>query len=166
MCTTKRINSDGGVGSRHGYLLKNNENGSALVIALVVLAVVSLLAQILSEMSTSEIQIAGSDRLHKETFYAADGATELAAELLEQNVACPTGFTNATRGSLIDVEQLAFWQNSEDAVETPGDGGAGEQPRDFYLPDNYSAGEPHTQFYHWRQYPIWCWQCHTNGCRV
>jgi hypothetical protein len=126
--------------------LQHNETGSALIVAIVILAVLSLLSQILVQSSSTESKIAGNDRLHQETFYAADGATELAAELLEQNIACATGFTNATRGGLISVNTLAFWQNSDDSVEMPGDGGVGERPRDFHLPVGYAAGEPHTNF--------------------
>lgn len=123
-----------------------DESGSALLIALIILAVISLLGGILVQSSTTEVQVAGNDRLYKETFYAADGVTELAAELLEQDIACPVGFTNSVRGNLIKVNTLAFWQNSENAVQTPGDGGAGEGPRDFYLPDGYTPGQPHTNF--------------------
>lgn len=123
-----------------------NERGSALILALVILAVLSLIVQIISQSSTSESQIAGADRIHKETFYAADGSTEMAAELLEQNISCPAGFTNAVRGGLIAVNTLKFWYNTLDSVETPGDGGAGEGPRDFYLPSGYTPGKPHTNF--------------------
>jgi hypothetical protein len=148
MFTTKRRAFNFRCGSCNGLHRLDNERGSAIIVALVILAVLSLFVQILTQSSTTEIQIAGSDRVHKETFYAADGATELAAELLEQNVACPTGFTGATkvRGGLIEVETLAFWQNTEDSVQTPGDGGAGEQPRDFFLPTGYNVGAPHTNF--------------------
>jgi len=126
--------------------LPRNERGSAIIVALVILAVLSLLVQILTQSSTTESEIAGSDRVYNETFYAADGATELAAELLEQNIACPSGFTKNNRGGLIEVSNLDFWLNTEDAVETPGDGGDGEQPRDFFLPIGYTPGEPHTNF--------------------
>lgn len=126
----------------------DQECGSAIIVSLVILAVLSLLVQILTQSSTTEMDIAGSDRVYKETFYAADGATELAAELLEQNIACPTGFADATkiRGGLIEVTTLAFWQNTADSIETPGDGGVGEQPRDFFLPTGYTPGAPHTNF--------------------
>lgn len=146
MFITKRTVFDLDPGPHHRDTHLGNERGSALIVAIVVLAVLSLIIQTLTKSSITEIEIAGNDRLHKETFYAADGATELAAELLEQNIACPTGFVNMTRGGLVEVSTPAFWQNTPDSVETPGDGGAGDQPRDFYLPSGYNAGEPHTNF--------------------
>ncbi len=40
-----------------------------------------------------ELQIAGNDRTHKETFYQADGGSQLAARLVEESLGTPGGFT-------------------------------------------------------------------------
>lgn len=122
-----------------------DESGSAMVVVLVILAILSLLGGLLTQSSTTELQIAGNDRLHKETFYAADGASELASELLEQNIACPTGFTNAVRGN-IEVDTLDFWQNTEKSIRTPGVPDENLNLSDFHLPTGFTPGEPHTTF--------------------
>ncbi len=74
-----------------------------------------------------ELQIAGNDRTQKESFYEADGATELAQEVLEQNIAClffPAGHGGAPGGGaylagygndrsydiIVDNDSLDFWR--------------------------------------------------------
>ena len=64
----------------------NNQRGSALVIALLMLVVLTLIGISASTTTTFELQIAGNDKLFKRAFYAADGATEMGGELLEQNI--------------------------------------------------------------------------------
>jgi len=140
MYITRRICSKRRGGKIGMMPMLGKEDGSALVIALLILVVLTLVGQIATRTSTTEIQISANDKRHNITFYEADGATELASELLEQNIACPMGFVNQTRGGLLRVENgaLAFWQNGDDDATTPSD-----TNRDFYLPVNYGA-LPHT----------------------
>jgi hypothetical protein len=77
---------------RHFQIL-NNENGSLLVIAVVLLMLLTVMGLAITTTTSIELQIAGNDRLHKTAFYQADGATDLASELLEQNLGCMAGFT-------------------------------------------------------------------------
>lgn len=118
---------------------KKNEEGFVLVASLLILMVLTLLGIAVNRNTGTEWQIAMNDRLHKQTFYAADAATELAAEVLEQSIAC-RGFDENTNGMklpgaagcdpdnpdrpchvFIDQNSLGFWRNySEDgAVELP-----------------------------------------------
>ena len=77
----------------------NNENGSPLVIVVLILVLLTVIGLSILNTTSVETQIAGHHRRHKITFYGADGGTEVASELLEQNLGCPTGFTDNTGGS-------------------------------------------------------------------
>jgi len=72
----------------------NNSDGAVTIAALVILAVLTILG--ISSISTSnmEVQIATNDKVHKMSFYEADGGAELGTELLELNIACASGFAN------------------------------------------------------------------------
>jgi hypothetical protein len=131
----------------------SDDRGSAIIIVLVILVVLTLLGQIATRTTTTEIEIAANDKRHRMTFYAADGATELASELLEQNID-ELGFDGnpdfdpdpidpniGTFSNFIGINVVDFWRNGEDISSTPSD-----TNRDFFLPADYVAGEPHTNF--------------------
>jgi len=113
-----------------------SETGSTIVVALMIIAIISMLA--ISDIfnSFTETNIASQDVRYKLAFYRADGGTELAAELLEQNVNCATGFTNSTIGN-VAVDVPDFWLNL--SADKPSD-----TNRDFYFPSGYNPGKPHT----------------------
>jgi hypothetical protein len=151
---------------------QTNEEGFVLIFAMVIMLVLTLIGISANRNTTTELQIAGNDRTYKETFYIADGGTEVASEVLEQNLACITGFTSNPLDGLVQVEagRLNFWRNSwdywHDKVE--GDDGAegstvdrnnrgdltideyyrlfypSDSYRDMYFPTGYTAGAPHT----------------------
>jgi hypothetical protein len=52
----------------------NNQNGIAIVTVLSVLALITLAGLMVSKTTTTELQIATSDQLHKISFYAAEAA--------------------------------------------------------------------------------------------
>jgi len=85
----------------------NMEQGSVLIVALVILVLLTLLGIAASTTTTIELQIAGNDKTYKMAFFAADGGTELGAELLEQNIE-KRAFTTATVGS-VTVSNNDFW---------------------------------------------------------
>lgn len=68
--------------------LAKNQEGFALVIALMILVILSLIGVAGISTSIFEKQIAGNDWSAKRTFYQADGSTELGSELLEYNFSC------------------------------------------------------------------------------
>ena len=112
------------------------------MVALIILALLLIIGTIATRTTTTEVQLATSETRHKDAFYNADGVSELGSELLEQNIACPMGFTaNNIRGGLIEVEpaSIGFWRNTDDDATTPSD-----TNRDFFLPTGYTAGQPHT----------------------
>jgi hypothetical protein len=82
------------------FSVLNNEKGSPLVIVVLVLALLTVIGLSVLNTTSVETQIAGHHRRHKMTFYGADGGTEIACELLEQNIACAAdGFTDNTGGN-------------------------------------------------------------------
>jgi hypothetical protein len=118
----------------------NNQNGSAMVIALIIMALLTIIGHLATRSTTLEVRTATNDLRHKLAFYTADGMTELAAELLEQNVACARGFYNTPqRGGFIDVQTIDFWKNDLDPNRLPSDA-----VRDIRIPIGNDDTLPHT----------------------
>ncbi|MBB5346757.1 pilus assembly PilX N-terminal domain-containing protein [Desulfoprunum benzoelyticum] len=73
--------------------ISQKEDGYVLVVALLVMAILSLLGIAGMNTSTFEMQVAGNDWNAKRTFYKADGGISRGIELLELNIACAPGFS-------------------------------------------------------------------------
>lgn len=103
---------------RHMRMITNDQ-GSALVIGLLTLALLSLLGSAATTTSRTESQIAGNDKVHKEAFYA----TEI----------------GLTKGEMV-VENLAT-RYDLDEENIKGHYGQGEQPAwsDLEWNDDYSV---------------------------
>ncbi len=100
-------------------LLKNN-GSLAIVVALMLLVVVTVIGIASINSSIIETSIATNDMIYKDTFTEADGGAEVGRELLEQNIAC-LGFTgvgsgaansngysiDTGNGNILDVEEIA-----------------------------------------------------------
>ena len=144
----------------NGYRLKAgfnapvfNDNGSAILIVVIILMALTLLGLIATRTTNTEMKIAASDKRHRATFYDADGATELASELLEQNIdslgfdGTPDfdpetntfGHNHETPETNIGLEGLDFWRNGEEFATTPTDDPDG---RDFFLPQAMARERP------------------------
>ena len=95
----------------HGSL--SNENGSAIVMALVVLVVLTIVGLVASRTSIIELLIAGNDVRHKISFYAADGGTETGIELVEQNIE-ERSFGTSTVWGATNIVTPNFWTNTQD----------------------------------------------------
>lgn len=91
-------------------LLIRNEEGTVLIVALLMLVMLTVIGMSASTISNVEIQIAGNDKFYKMAFYAADGGTEAGAELLEKNIDV-RAFTSSDLGQLHNttVVNLDFW---------------------------------------------------------
>jgi len=120
----------------------NNEKGSALIISILILLLLTIIGIAATNTSTIEILISGNDKVHKMAFHQAEGGTEVGRELLEQNIACPTGFKNEP----IDIgntriEKKDFWQNESNATTCsyPSDSN-----RDIHMPANATSTDAHT----------------------
>jgi hypothetical protein len=96
----------------------SNSDGWVTVAALLVLVILTIIG--ISAVSTSniEVMIAANDQIHKMSFYAADGGVELGTELLELNVACPSGFANDNlQIGNITVFDKDFWMQDSEPVD-------------------------------------------------
>jgi PilX N-terminal len=127
-----------------------NEQGSLILITVVILMVLTVIGISMTTTTSIELQIAGNDKLIKTAFYEADGAIDVGAEVIEQNLGCvgaPGGFTEDVIGddssessdtsTAIRMDNLSVWQNT--SATAPSD-----TNRDFHFPDGYAAGDPHT----------------------
>ena len=114
----------------------SNQTGAAIVLVLLMVAVAIIIGVAAISTRNTELKIATQDVRHKMAFYAADGGTEYGAQILEENIACPGGFSVSTIGNL-EVDNPTLWMNA--SATKPSD-----TNRDFYFPSGYTAGEPHT----------------------
>ncbi len=64
---------------------KPQEQGSVLVIALILLVLLTVVGISASKNTETEIMIAGNERVHKQNFYLAEGATTQAVQIMEDN---------------------------------------------------------------------------------
>lgn len=85
----------------------DNQKGSVLVVALLMLVVLTLIGISATTTTTFELQIATNDKLFKRAFYAADGATEMCGEVIEQNIDERDWNNKITRGN------LAVWRQTK-----------------------------------------------------
>lgn len=76
----------------------HNEEGFVLITGLLILLILTMLGITATRNTSIELQIAGNDRLHKETFYSAESGAILGTEILEQNFFCDTGFSPTASG--------------------------------------------------------------------
>ncbi|MCP4022235.1 MAG: hypothetical protein GY729_10365 [Desulfobacteraceae bacterium] len=67
------------------FLVKN-EQGSALVICMLVLTLLTIMGVAATRTTNLEIQISGNDKWAKVAFYGADGGAQAMIRLLEQNI--------------------------------------------------------------------------------
>jgi hypothetical protein len=123
-----------------------SEQGFVLVVALIFLVILSLVGITAVNNSTMEMQIAANDKLQKQAFSLADGGTEAASMLLEENISCPTGFKGSIPLQIGNTEILTanFWTiETEPAVPYPSDA-----QRHIHIPYNDAAPPappaPHT----------------------
>ena len=136
----------------------SNEEGFVLITALMIMVVLTVIGIAATFNTTTELQIAGNDRIHKDTFYEADGGTEFAAEILEQNIACLDFSQNgigsqsfdATANIAIDGHiavsstSLDMWHNVMGRWSGTGVSYPSDAARDLWFPPVYALGEAHT----------------------
>ena len=103
-----------------------NERGSALVVALLMLVILTLIGISASTTTTFELQISGNDKLYKMAFYQADGGTAAGAELIEQNIeerdwnkVDGSGDLDPTTGTPIDGSNPYYRGNLSIVSENP-----------------------------------------------
>ncbi|MFZ0612382.1 MAG: pilus assembly PilX N-terminal domain-containing protein [Desulfobacterales bacterium] len=101
------------------------ENGSVLVVTLMVLALLSIVAFAAVRSSTTEVQIAGNELLHQKYFFTADAGLDHALRLLEKHYRAVN--TLAVNSGEAGNWNFAFSGNdqmtgtSDDAIDSNGD---------------------------------------------
>lgn len=123
-----------------------NQNGSAMVLSLFILSILTMVGLLAAKSTTTEVQMATNEMHHKLAFYSAEGVAELVSEILEQNIACPNGFTETHhRGGLVQVATPDFWKNECQPGKLPADKEGTTPPvRDMRIPVGALDSEPHT----------------------
>jgi hypothetical protein len=119
-----------------------NQRGNALVFALLMLVVLTLLGIAALTTTTVELQIAGNDKVTKRSFYAADGGTEMGSELLEQNIEERSWLDDTDRGTVRVANGLFYLNqksNTPDPLQIPTDSN-----RDAFYPNTATLSTPHT----------------------
>lgn len=131
-----------------------NDDGSALIIVLLFLILLTVIGLSSNKTTSVEVKIAANDKAYKQSFYEADGGTEVARELLEQNLSCPGGFPNDDyyidfgASSFLKVSNRDFYLNVDDSTS---DYDISDTNWDFYYPgedrsdDDANFSESHTK---------------------
>lgn len=106
-----------------------NEQGMVLIIALLFLLILSTLGIMSLNTSVTEVQIAGNNKVNRQSFSQADGGTEVGGTILEENISCPNGFNGPAplqigaievTADKLSTSQLNFWINeTEPTVPYP-----------------------------------------------
>jgi len=90
------------------YKIINNNKGSVINVALLILILIFLVGIGLNKISTTDIKIASNMKTEATTFYESDAGLDAASELVELNVVCPKGFGDDTTDGL-----PGGWENIE-----------------------------------------------------
>lgn len=140
----------------------SQQDGSVIVIALLLLVALSILALFTTRNSTTEIQISTNELQHNIAFYSADSGLELGAELLEKNigslgfgiegVANPFELDANERYVASDigikVKTASFYSNAWGDVQEPAEINDPADPdypgRDVFFPAECPTDCPHT----------------------
>lgn len=99
----------------------DNENGSAIVLALVILAVLTIIGISASTTSTVELKIVRNEKIHHQNFYYAEAGVYEGAQRIEQEsnpevqlIAATTGY-DWLNDNAVDYSTSANWLDSGQA---------------------------------------------------
>lgn len=128
----------------------DNEKGYVLVVALMVMAVLSLIGIAGINTSNIEVQIAGNEWVSSQTFYQADSGSELIERLIFENAVCTVtkgGFADSTIGGRTVVKDLAFSESITSSVfDVSNDDVHNKRYAVYYPYGNVDDAQPHTNF--------------------
>ena len=129
-----------------------NEDGFVLIAAIMTLLILVILGISSTTTTNIELQIAGNDKVAKQAFYAADGGTEVGANLVEENTSCQGSFATQplTIGTIEVLDKDFGMQEDSDYWNLDGNGipttpivpFPSDTARDIRFPANDAA--PHT----------------------
>ena len=87
----------------HNNILKN-EKGFVLVASLLILVILVIIGIAATTTTTIELQIAGNEKVHKQTFYSAEAGAVLGAGIIDESLLCPAGFTEVVGETYADLD--------------------------------------------------------------
>ncbi len=94
-----------------GWVKLNNQKGTALVIALLVMVTATVVAICANFTSTTELAISGNQRRYSTDFFMADGGLELIKSYFLDNFAFPSNVGNTTTIDTLPAEGQEPFQN-------------------------------------------------------
>lgn len=106
-----------------------DEKGSALILSLLMIALLSVVAVFSARTSTVETRITANDRLHKRAFHQAEAGVQAGKELIEQNIE-DRNWTNDSTIRSVKVMKGDLFANSALGEKDY----ATDSIRDAYLP--------------------------------
>ena len=108
-----------------GNFILNNQDGSILLITVVILIAVTLLGIFAINTSTIEVQIAGNDKFHKQAFYNAEGGLRAVYTLIDgiRNGVDPTTFSSTYGGFNFAGSPDDFWDETIDDTNSTNENG-------------------------------------------
>jgi Tfp pilus assembly protein PilX len=119
-----------------GFRMLKRERGSALIIALLILVLLMIIGISATTTTTTDIQIAGNERSHKITFYAADAGIEVGRAVLNDlKVADSGNWDNLLAGGQL-VGQDAGTTTLDQVVQNTGGLNIGPATFQLQVTDN------------------------------
>jgi len=116
------------------------ENGSIILVALIMLALLTVIGLSSSHTSIMESRIATNEQLHNIVFYKADGGAETAAVLIEDGIET-RGWNDAEIYGEASILNGKFILNTANNTPNPI---PADTNCDVNIPGNYTSGEAHT----------------------
>ena len=129
----------------------SNQHGSVINVALLILILIFLIGIGLNKISTTDVKIASNMKTDITTFYEAETGLDAAAEMIEQNLACITGFSDTPMatdglptgeeiiGGYFYVRNLDFGRNPRDEAFIPS---IDSSDADLYFPPGDYVADP------------------------
>lgn len=91
----------------------NNQNGSTIVMAMLILAVVTILGISSINTSTTELQIVRNERIYQQNFYMAESAALEGLQFLESELVTEAMLDNKNFPSVVpDINDSGTWHVS------------------------------------------------------
>jgi Tfp pilus assembly protein PilX len=98
-----------------------NEDGTVLVVALIILVFLTLIGIAITATVEVEIQIAGNERLYKENLYNAEGASMECAQRMEQEASLDSSVHTWIKSmgtvTVDNIRDDAYWAANGTAVD-------------------------------------------------
>lgn len=138
----------------------NNDSGYVLIGVLFILLLMVVIGLAGTTDTSLELQIASNDRIRRETFYQADGTTQIAVRLVEESVGSAGAFTALDSDNLLTdpdspndtvlIVDDTLWDNEHgrDFTDVKDDTAVDGGGRDFaYFPGGYDStvADPDTE---------------------